>query len=149
MPECSLEVTRIIAARADRIFAFLARPAEHRRIDTSGMVRGCVRDSTVTAAGEVFVMDMENPVKGAHRVENHVVTFEPDRAIGWAPATPGESPAGHTWTWRLVPLEAGRTRVTLTYDWSAFRYRAMLDRLPVLDQDGLRASIDRLADIFE
>ncbi|WP_020494726.1 SRPBCC family protein [Sciscionella marina] len=149
MPEGSLEATRAVAASAHRIFAFLARPAEHRRIDTSGMVRGSVRDGRVTAVGEGFVMDMDNPVTGAHRVENHGVTFEPDRAIGWAPATPGHPPAGHTWTWRLAPLDAGSTRVTLTYDWSAFRDRAMLDRLPVLDRGGWHALIDRLAEIYE
>jgi len=91
-------------------------------------------------------MNMRNRIKGDHQVENHVVIYEPDRAIGWAPAEPGCEPAGHTWTWRLTPFADNRTLVTETYDGSGFKHKEMLDYLPVINQDQVQASLDRLAE---
>jgi len=34
------------------------------------------------------------------------------------PADPGKAPAGHLWRWELDPIDASRTRVTHTYDWT-------------------------------
>ena len=130
---------------AARIFAFLINPDNHRVFDTSGMVRGSTDHAVPGDVGAVFVMDMHNEFKGDHRVENHVVVFERDRAIGWAPAEPGQEPAGHTFVWRLAPVAGGRTRVSQTYDWSAFTHLDMLAHMPVVDRDQLRASLDRLA----
>src|ERR1017187_3212815 len=86
-------------------------PPRHQRHDPR-LGRPRYRDRT----GTVFVMNMRNRIKGDHQVENHVVIYEPDRAIGWAPAEPGCEPAGHTWTWRLTPFADNRTLVTETYD---------------------------------
>jgi hypothetical protein len=79
-------------------------------------------------------------------VENHVVVYDPDRAIGWAPAEPGRKPAGHTFVWHLRPDGEGRTVVSQTYDWSEFDHVEVLDRSPVLDRDQLQASLDLFAD---
>jgi uncharacterized protein YndB with AHSA1/START domain len=141
----SIRVERIVDAPVSQVFAFLADPANHVRLDTSGMMRSAANPSTITAMGDVFVMNMHNDFKGDHQVENHVVAYEPDRAIGWAPAEPGESPAGHTYVWELGP-DGDRTIVSQTYDWSEFTHLDMLEHMPVVDERQLRASLDKLAD---
>jgi uncharacterized protein YndB with AHSA1/START domain len=138
----ALEVSRVIDASAHSIFDFLSKPANHVALDTSGMIRGSADDGAVTGVGTVFVMDMN----ADNQVENHVVAYEPDRTIGWAPAEPGHEPAGHTWIWRLEPLAHDRTLVTQTYDWSAFTHLHVIDRLPVVNQEQMQASLDLLAD---
>ncbi|GAB3756393.1 SRPBCC family protein [Microlunatus parietis] len=135
----------MIDAPVGDIFRFLSDPRNHARLDTSGMVRGAASDAVITGVGDVFVMNICNEFKGEHQDENHVVTFEPGRAIGWAPAEPGAVPAGHTWTWHLEPLGADRTLVRHAYDWSRFTHLAMLQHLPVIDGRQLQESIDRLA----
>jgi hypothetical protein len=94
-------------------------------------------------------MNMHNEIKGDHQVENHVICYEPGRAIGWAPAEPGSEPAGHTWTWQLTPKGKNQTLVTEIYDWSSFRNVDMLDYLPVIDLTQMQASLDRLAEALE
>lgn len=89
-------------------------------------------------------MDMHNSFKGDHQVANHVVAFEEGRTIGWAPAEPGEPPAGHTYTWHLEPAGDDRTTVTQVHDWSAFTHTDMLEHLPVVSRDQLLASLDML-----
>jgi uncharacterized protein YndB with AHSA1/START domain len=145
-PVRKITVSRVIDAPAARVFSFLARPDNHPRFDTSGMVRSSADHTPLAGVGAVFVMDMHNEIKGDHRVENHVIVYEPNRAIGWAPAEPGQQPAGHTFVWQLRPEGDRRTIVTQTYDWSAFTHRDMLDRLPVVDGDQLQASLDLLAE---
>lgn len=70
---------------------------------------------------------------------------KPSDRLGSGPAW--EQPAGHTWTWRLEPIDGRTTVVRQTYDWSAFRYTAMLDRLPVVSAEALRIGLDRLAEL--
>jgi uncharacterized protein YndB with AHSA1/START domain len=144
----SIAVSRVVDAPVERVFAFLSDPANHVAFDTSGMVRGAATGARIGGVGEVFVMNMSNAFKGDHQVENHVVVYEPGRAIGWAPAEPGHPPAGHTWTWRLAPADAGRTVVSQIYDWSRFSHVEMLDHLPVIDRAQLLASVDRLAEML-
>ncbi len=144
-----LQVTGIVDAPAGRVFAFLTRPDNHVALDTSGMVRSSVDHATLTAVDEVFAMNMYNTIRGHHRTENHVVVFEPDRAIGWAPAAAGETPAGHTFVWRLDPVGEQQTAVSQTYDWSGFTHLEMLDHLPVIGRDQLQSSLDLLAEAVE
>jgi uncharacterized protein YndB with AHSA1/START domain len=141
----TITVTRMVHAPATRVFAYLANPAHHRALDTSGMIRGAAEHGSIDHVGQVFVMNMHNAMKGDHQVENHVVVFEPGKAIGWAPAEPGHPPAGHTYIWRLTPA-GDDTVVTQTHDWSAFTHTDMLAHLPVVDRDHLQTSLDRLAD---
>ncbi|HEY3709622.1 MAG TPA: SRPBCC family protein [Amycolatopsis sp.] len=143
--ESRIAVTRMVDAPAVDVFAYLANPANHRDLDTSGMIQGAADPGPITGAGQVFVMNMRNPIKGDHQVENHVIAFESGRVIGWAPAEPGHPPAGHTYTWTLAPAGNHRTEVTQTHDWSAFTHTEMLSHLPVLSEDQLRASLDKLA----
>jgi hypothetical protein len=48
--------------------------------------------------------------------------------------------------WELAADGDQRTRVSQTYDWSAFSHLDMLDYLPVVDETQLRSSLDKLAD---
>ena len=47
------------------------------------MVRGPARASLIEGTGAVFVMNMYNATMGDLQVANHVVVYEPDKAIGW------------------------------------------------------------------
>lgn len=144
-----IQVSRVVAAPASRVFAFLANVDNHPLLDTSGMVRGSADHVTVSGVGSVFVMNMHNDFKDDHQVENHVVVYEPDRALGWAPAEPGHEPAGHTYVWRLEPDGVHRTVVSQTYDWSAFTHLDMLAHMPVVNRAQLQRSLDQLADAVE
>ena len=94
-------------------------------------------------------MNVHNDIRGDHQVENHVIVYERERAIGWAPTEPGQPPAGHTFVWELTADGDKRTLVSQTYDWSAFTHLDMLEYLPVVDEKQLRASLDKLADAIE
>jgi uncharacterized protein YndB with AHSA1/START domain len=144
-----IEVSRVVNAPAGKVFAFLTKPDNHCALDTSGMIRSSADHHRVTETGAVFVMNMHNQTKGDHQVANHVICYEPDRAIGWAPAEPGADPAGHTWTWHLTPKGPNQTLVTEIYDWSSFRNVDMLSHLPVIDHAQMHASLDRLAEALE
>lgn len=144
-----IAVSGTVEASAAAIFVYLADPGNHVLLDTSGMVRGTATASLIDAPGAVFVMNMRNLTMGDHQVANHVVIYEQDRAIGWAPAEPGSAPVGHTWIWRMAPLGENHATVSLTYDWSAFTHVDMLDHLPVLNRDQLQLSLVRLAAAVE
>jgi hypothetical protein len=62
---------------------------------------------------------------------------------------PGRQPPGHLWRWELEPLDAGRTLVTHTYDWTELTDRSRFPRARVTTVERLAASLDRLAHIAE
>ncbi|MGH3502019.1 MAG: antibiotic biosynthesis monooxygenase [Nocardioidaceae bacterium] len=141
----SIQVTRTVDAPPERVFALLADPDRHRDLDETGMIQHSHHPGALTELGEVFVMDMHSELMSDYRVDNHVVVYEPNAAIGWAPAAPGQRPAGHTFVYRLTPDGPQRTLVTQTYDWSAFTDEDAQPYLPVVNRDQLAASLDRLA----
>jgi hypothetical protein len=61
-----IRVGRVVEASAERIFAYLARPDNHPVLDASGMIRAYAHHGTLTGAGQVFVMDMHNDIRGDH-----------------------------------------------------------------------------------
>jgi len=134
---------RVIAAPPDRIFALIADPAAQPRWDGNDNLRAAPDGQRVRAVGDVFVMTL---TLGSER-ENHVVEFEEGRRIAWRPADPGQPPAGHLWRWELEPLDAGRTLVRHTYDWSELTDPKRFERARATTADRLRASVDRLADL--
>lgn len=144
-------VEREIGAPAAQIFAILADPKLHQATDASGMVRGTDADA-ITAAGQSFDMNMHAEAMGGDYVmTNEVLEFEQDRRIAWRPAPKGKPAEGWTWTYALEQLDAGRTRVTLTYDWSAVpeARRAELGGFPPMSREGLEASISKLSETVE
>jgi hypothetical protein len=81
--------------------------------------------------------------------ENHVVEFVEGRQIAWCPAEPGQPPLGHLWRWELEPLDAARTLVVHTYDWTRLTDEARFERARATTAERLQASIDRLAALAE
>ena len=125
----SMSVSRDIDAPVGELFGYLARPAHHRAIDGSGMLRGTDDRQVLSGVGDVFEMKMCNDVLGDYVMENHVVEFEADRRIAWEPVLTAtakpefQSLVGYRshlrWGWELSPRSGGGTRVTEFYDLSA------------------------------
>lgn len=82
--------------------------------------------------------------KGSVR-ENHVVEFDEGRRIAWTPAESGQPSPGHLWRWELDPIDASRTRVTHTYDWTKLTDEKRLPRARATTAKKLQASLNRLA----
>lgn len=144
--ERSIQVSRTIDAPPERTFALVADPDRHPDLDSSGMVRASRTHLAIEELGDVFTMDMHNELFGDYTIDNHVIVYEPDAALGWAPGAQGGPSAGHTWTWRFAPDGEDGTRVALTYDWSAVTDPELLKYFPVVDADGLAESLDLLAE---
>jgi uncharacterized protein YndB with AHSA1/START domain len=137
--------SREIAASADRIFEFIADPAQQPRWDGNDNLAEAEPGQRVRGQEDVFTMTLT----GGNIRENHIVEFEEGRRIAWLPSEPGRRPPGHLWRWELEPLTETRTRVTHTYDWSQLTDENRLPRARRTTPDRLRASLDRLAEIAE
>jgi hypothetical protein len=116
-------VSRRIEAPAHGIFALLADPKRHVDLDGSGMLRGAVTDAPVSGVGDVFVMAMHFEALGDYEMNNHVISYEVDRLIGWEPAAGRGHPeagnrAQHRWSFELTPDGPNATIVTESYDCS-------------------------------
>jgi uncharacterized protein YndB with AHSA1/START domain len=97
----------MISAPPEVVFAILADPRQHARIDGSGTVRGVVDGPDRLALGSTFGMDMK--IGARYRIRNRVVEFEDGRLIAWRHF------GAHRWRYELEPV-AGGTRVTETWD---------------------------------
>ncbi|MBO4236331.1 polyketide cyclase [Pseudonocardia alni] len=139
--------SREIAAAPGTIFELVADPARQPEWDGNDNLAEAAPGQRVRAVGDVFSMLL---TQGTVR-DNRVVEFTEGRRVAWLPSEPGSPPPGHLWRWELEPVDAGRTRVTCTYDWTgldpddAFRQR----RARATTADRLRASLDRLAVVAE
>jgi uncharacterized protein YndB with AHSA1/START domain len=140
-----VSASREIAAGAGRIFELIADPAAQPRWDGNDNLATASAGQRVRRTGDVFAMTL---TRGAVR-ENHVVEFEEGRRIAWTPAEPGKVPPGHLWRWELEPVDASRTRVTHTYDWTRLTDEGRLPRARATTTDRLQASLDRLAALAE
>jgi len=140
-----VSASREITAPAGRIFELIADPAEQPRWDGNDNLRQAPSGQRVRAVGDVFVMTL---LRGGLR-ENTIVEFEEGRRIAWRPNVPGRQPPGHLWRWELEPIDARRTRVTHTYDWSELTDRSRFPRARATTTERLAASIDRLAELAE
>jgi hypothetical protein len=114
-------VSRRIEAPAPVIFALLADPRRHVDLDGSGMLRGAVTDAPVSSVGDVFVMGMHHEALDAYEMNNHVISYEADRLIGWEPVAGRGHPSaghreGHRWSFGLTPDGPSATVVTESYD---------------------------------
>ena len=140
-----VSASREIAAEPREIFEFIADPARQPRWDGNDNLAEATAGQRVRRAGDVFLMT--NTGGGVR--ENHVVEFEEGRRVAWTPADPGKAPAGHLWRWELDPIDASRTRVTHTYDWSRLTDEKRLPRARATTAEKLQASLDRLASLVE
>jgi uncharacterized protein YndB with AHSA1/START domain len=141
----TVTATREISASADSIFELIADPAEQPRWDGNDNLARAEPGQRVRAVGDVFVM---TNTSGKVR-ENHVVELEEARRIAWRPSEPGKRPPGHLWRWELEPVDASRTRVTHTYDWTQLTDQNRMARARSTTAERLMASLDRLAALAE
>ena len=110
MGDKSRSASTTIAAPPATVFAILADPRQHPRIDGSGNVKGSISGPERLELGSEFGMDMK---QGApYKIKNKVVELEPDRVIAWRHMSP------HVWRYELAPTADGGTEVTETWDLS-------------------------------
>jgi uncharacterized protein YndB with AHSA1/START domain len=140
-----VSATREIAAEPERIFELIADPAAQPCWDGNDNLAWAPAGQRVSHAGEVFTMTL---TRGSIR-KNHVVEFDEGRRIAWMPAELGKERPGHLWRWELEPVDAARTRVTCTYDWTQLIDENRFARAKATTADRLRASLDRLAALAE
>lgn len=140
-----VSASREIAAAAEQIFELIADPSQQPRWDGNDNLAEAAPGQRVRSVGDVFTMHL---TQGGIR-ENHVVEFEEGRRISWRPSEPNRRPPGHLWGWELEPVDAHRTRVTHTYDWTDLTDEKRLPRARRTTPDKLRASVDRLAEVAE
>jgi uncharacterized protein YndB with AHSA1/START domain len=136
-----VSATRVMSARAERIFELIADPARQPSWDGNGNLASAAPGQRVRQVGDIFTMTLTN---GAVR-ENHVVEFIEASKIAWCPAEPKRQPPGHLWRWELHPVNPTLTSVTHTYDWTALTDSTRLPRARATTADMLRESMDRLA----
>lgn len=138
-----VSATRVISARADRIFELIADPSRQPSWDGNDNLASAAPGQRVRRVGDVFKTTLTN---GAVR-ENHVVEFIEGSQIAWLPAEKGKQPPGHLWRWQLESLAGDLTSVTHTYDWTALTDTTRLERARATTPEKLRASLDRLAEL--
>ena len=152
--EKQIEVSRVVEAPPDRIFALVTDPRQHHAVDGSGHLQGSTSDP-VTGAGQVFTMEMYRDDLGPWRTFNTVTEYEPGAVFGWAPDLDPDCPlapklagittGGHTYVYRLRETGGG-TEVRLSYDWSGVTDPNFEAFCPFVGRDQLAATLDRLAE---
>jgi len=130
-----------VAAPPEVVFAILADPRQHPRIDGSGTLQGTGSGPERLSKGAAFGMDMK--MYGLpYKIRNRVVEFDEGRLIAWRHF------GGHRWRYELEPVEGG-TRVTESFDYS--RYNGLwakgieLARCPQRNRTGIEETLVRLA----
>lgn len=141
----TVSASREIAAGPPEIFELIADPSQQPRWDGNDNLAEAPAGQRIHRTGDVFLMT----ITSSSVRENHVVEFEEGRRVAWTPADPGHAPAGHLWRWELDPIDASRTQVTHTYDWTQLTDEKRLPRARATTADKLRASLDRLAALVE
>ncbi len=124
------------------VFAILASPRQHSRIDGSGSVQSVIAGpDRISGKGERFVVRMK--LFGVpYVIVNRIVEFEPDRLIAWRHFT------ANRWRYELTPTADGGTTVTETFDMS--RADAVTDavvrwaKFPERNRQGITGTLERL-----
>lgn len=146
-PGHRLEARRLISAPPREVFAVLCDPDGHVAIDSSGMLQSA-EGAQVTAVDDRFVVHMDRESLGDYDLGHYDVTviitrFEADVEIAWTIDGQIKPPIGHTYGYRLTPVEDGSaTEVVSYYDWSE-AHPEWRDSgvLPVLDASALKATL--------
>lgn len=129
------------------VFAIVAAPRQHRRIDGSGSVGEVIEGpDRLRTKGETFTVRMR--MFGLpYTIANRVVELEEDRRIAWRHF------GGHRWRYELEPTDDGGTTVTETFDYSRYnRLWATLIEVtgfPGRNRRGIEQTLARLKDAAE
>ena len=126
----------------ERVFALLADPSAHARIDGSGTVKGSLTGPERLSLGARFGMRMHWGVP--YVMQNEVVEFEEGRRIAWRHV------GHHVWRWVLEPVDGG-TRVTEEFDWSTSRAPLVLRAIsaPQRNAESIRRTLARLPQVLD
>ncbi|WP_151524189.1 SRPBCC family protein [Serinicoccus kebangsaanensis] len=152
MSEERLHAERTIPAPADAVFAVLADPGRHAAIDGTGWVERSLQEEQLREPGQLFRVRMFHPEHpdGNYDIVNEVLDLDAPHVISWRPGYVGSDGelefGGWVWRYDLEQLGPDRTRVVLSYDWSAVGPgpRGYLD-FPPFPQDHLPRSLEHLA----
>ena len=150
----TVSVERVIHAPAGEIFALIADAGRHSSFDGSGTLNHSTQPSAPLTKGSTFGMAMRGRPETLflpYRTTNTVVEFEQDRLIAWKTTAFGGLIGGRIWRYELSPTEDGGTLVRETWDVSKERVRAMVTAgsLPKQTEDGMRTTLDRIAELLE
>ena len=110
MGDKSRSASTTIAAPPATVFAILADPRQHPRIDGSGNVKDSIEGPERLELWSQFGMDMK--MGAPYKIKNKVVEFEADKLIAW------RHMGTHRWRYELSPTPDGGTEVTETWDLS-------------------------------
>jgi uncharacterized protein YndB with AHSA1/START domain len=135
----------VVDAPPETVFAILADPRQHARIDGSGSVQELLRGPERLSKGAAFGMDMK--LFGLpYKIRNTVVEFEEGRRIAWRHF------GGHRWRYVLEPA-AGGTKVTEAFDYSRYglvpRLVVELAGFPERNRAGIAATLVKLKQAAE
>ena len=131
-----------IDAPPDVVFAILADPRQHSRIDGSGSVGSVIAaPEQLTAKGQTFTVRMK--LFGLpYLIRNRVVEFEPNRRIAWRHFT------ANRWRYELEPTADGGTRVTESFDMTradpVTTAVVRAAKFPERNRDGITGTLERL-----
>ena len=109
MSASDVSASTTVSAPPEVVFAIIADPRQHARIDGSGTVRDAVEGPERLELGSTFGMKMK--IGAPYRTKNTVVEYEADRLIAWRHI------GTHRWRYELAPVGDG-TLVTETWDLS-------------------------------
>jgi len=137
--------TLTIASPPEVVFAIIADPRQHSRIDGSGSVRDTVDGPDRLFPGAEFGVSMK--LCGVrYKIANRVVEFEENQRIAWRHF------GGHRWRYELSPVTGG-TEVTETFDYSRHGTVASalmgLTGFPARNRRGITATLVRLKEAAE
>jgi uncharacterized protein YndB with AHSA1/START domain len=150
----TVSVEKVIHAPAAGIFAMIADAGRHSSFDGSGTLNHSTAPSAPLTKGSTFGMAMRGRPETLflpYRTTNTVVEFEQDRVIAWQTKAFGGLIGGRIWRYELSPTGDGGTLVRETWDVSKERVRAMVTAgaLPKHTADGMRVTLDRIAELLE
>ena len=131
-----------VQAPPEVVFAILADPRQHSRIDGSGSVGSVISaPGRITAKGQTFTVRMR--LFGVpYLIRNRVVEFEAGRRIAWRHFT------ANRWRYELTPTADGGTRVTETFDMTradpVTTAVVRAAKFPERNREGITGTLERL-----